>query len=186
MSALLNTGTWKRDDIDGATCVTSPKLETECFVNSWKHPKKEAENGSLGKIDIPCPTDNGIRTPGLDCNTDALGACSSPSPVTREMQTPLTKLSNTSSSKEWLLDSGIKPETVEQQCKFRRLRKHGDINRNISTESRNQTGPSDKFKTSRRTDHHKSTKLLKGHLISFLSMKCGLSFMIQISCHTLV
>ncbi|KAH6765134.1 hypothetical protein C2S51_016383 [Perilla frutescens var. frutescens] len=188
-SPINDSGTWNgnRDDYTGPALVTSPNLETECFVNSREHNKKELKNGSFDEMDILYLSGNGIQKPALHCKTDAMGscsspipvtkemqtplskllntssgACSSPIPVTKEMQTPLSKLSNTSSSKEWPLDSGFKPETVEQQCKFRRLRKHGDLNRKISTQSRNQTVPSEKLKTSRSVDHHKSTKRLKG------------------------
>ncbi|KAL1542826.1 hypothetical protein AAHA92_19865 [Salvia divinorum] len=126
-----------------------------------EHDKKEDINGSSGEMDIPCLNDNGIRTTPLDCNTVAVGACSSPVPVTKELRTPVTKLSDTSSSKDWIPDCGVQPKSVEQPFKFRRLRKLGDCNRKVPTESRNSTGAGRKY-VSRRVDHHKSTKLLKG------------------------
>lgn len=169
MSAILNTGTWNADvgDFTGPAFVSSQNMQPEFFMNSWKHDEKELKDASSGKMDVPCSSDDGIQTLVLHCNDNALGACSSPIPVATEMQAPFAKISNTSSSKDWLLDSGVKPETVEQQCKFRRLRKHGDLNRKIPTESRERTGPSRKLRTSRGTDYHTSTKRVKGYLISF-------------------
>ncbi|XP_057793601.1 DEAD-box ATP-dependent RNA helicase FANCM isoform X2 [Salvia miltiorrhiza] len=164
-SPINDSETWKgnrRDVLAVPALVSSLNLETERFLNSCEHKKKEHVNGSSEEMDILCLNDNGIQTPPLDCNTGAGGQCSSPVPVVKELQTPVTKLSNTSSSKDWLPDSGVQPESVEQQCKFRRLRKLGDCNRKFSTETRNQTGASEKFLTSRRADNHKSTKLLKG------------------------
>lgn len=167
--AIINTyicncdaGTWKGNHGDGIACpapVSPPNLETERFLNSCEHAKREGINGSLVEMDI----DNGIRTPPLDCNTGTVGACSSPVPVANELRTPVTKLSDASSSKDWTPDCGVQPESVEQPFKFRRLRKLGDCNRKVPTDSRNSTGAGEKY-VSRRVGHHKSTMLLKGIL----------------------
>lgn len=190
-SAILHAGTWNsnRDDgLAGLALISPANLETERFLNSCEHDKKEDKDGSSREIDILCSNDNGIQTPPLDFNTGTVGAWSSPVPVTKEVKTPLTKLSNSSSSRDWLLDSGDKHDgSVEQQFKFRRLRKIGDCKGKDLTESRNQTGASKEFITSRRADDRKSAKLLKGHLISFYQLKCRLSYsMIELSFHALV
>ncbi|KAI3464359.1 hypothetical protein Pfo_021022 [Paulownia fortunei] len=163
-SPVNNSGTWNGDggDFTVPALVTSSNLQTEFSMNSWKHEEKALLDGSLSKLDIPCSADNDIQTPILPWNNNAPRACTSPISVAKEIQTPFAKLSNTSSSKDWILDSGVKPETVEQQCKFRRLRKLGDLNRKIPSESRERTGPSRKLRTSRGTDYHKPTMLVKG------------------------
>lgn len=164
--AILTAGTWRSNkrDLMGPALVSSPNLETGHFLNSCEQDKQEVTNGSSRGAEISCLNDNGIQTPKLDCFA--------PVPVTKEVQTPLTKLSNSSNSKDWLLDSvGVEPKTVEQQPKFRRLRKLGELNKKLPTDSRNQNGGSEKFRTSRRADYHKSTKLLKGKEISLYKRK---------------
>ncbi|KAJ6693634.1 hypothetical protein OIU85_004415 [Salix viminalis] len=49
------------------------------------------------------------------------------SPVVEETDSPLANLTKGSNSKDWLLSSGNKLENVERVCKFKRLRKVGDI-----------------------------------------------------------
>ncbi|KAL0314141.1 UNVERIFIED_CONTAM: DEAD-box ATP-dependent RNA helicase FANCM [Sesamum angustifolium] len=135
---------------------------TAVFVNSSKHDAEALRDDSSRKMDVPCSNDNEMQTPGLQWKNNAPKTCTSPIPVAEEMQTPFARLSEASTSKDWLFDSGVKPETVEQQCKFRRLRKHGDLNRKIPPESKEQTEPSRKHRTSRGTDYHTATKLFKG------------------------
>ncbi|KAG8378446.1 hypothetical protein BUALT_Bualt08G0138100 [Buddleja alternifolia] len=151
-SPVNNSGTRNGDRGDfmgGPAFVSFQNLQTEFSINTWQHDEKTLE-------------DNAIQTPVLNLDNNAPGACKSPVPVAKETQTPLVKLSNTSSSKDWLLDSGVKAETVEQQCKFRRLRKHGDLNWKLPPESKIQAGPSRKLRTSRVTDNHTANKLVKG------------------------
>lgn len=157
--AFLNTGTCNGDGgyFTGPASVSSPIVQTEFLMNS------------LGKMDDPCTSDKENQSPIIKCNDNSLETCSSPIPVAKEMQTPSAK--HISSSEEWLLDSGVKPETVEQQCKLRRLRKLRDLNGNNSRESREQTGPSGILRTSRKNSHHKSTKLVKGYLIFLIILE---------------
>ncbi|KAK6116697.1 hypothetical protein DH2020_049579 [Rehmannia glutinosa] len=129
---------------------------------TWKHDENTLQDGSLGKMGVPCSSDNDMQTL-LHCNPNSPRAYTSPIPVAKEKQSPFANLSNSSSSKDWLLDSGVKPETVEQQCKFRRLRKLGDLNRKVPSESKEQTGPSKKLGTSKGTDNRTPTKLVKGN-----------------------
>lgn len=148
--AILSAGTWKsnKGDLVVPALISSPNLKTGHFLNSCEQDKQEVTNGT----EISCLNDNGIRTPKPDCFA--------PVPVTKEVQTPLTKLSNSSNSKDWLLDSvGVEPKSVEQQPKFRRLRKLGELKKKLPTDSGNQNGGAEKSKTSRRSDYHKSTKL---------------------------
>ncbi|KAL0360059.1 UNVERIFIED_CONTAM: DEAD-box ATP-dependent RNA helicase FANCM [Sesamum radiatum] len=158
-------GTWNGDrggDFTGPAFVCLPNLQSEVFMNSPKHDAKALEDDSSSKMDVPCSSDNEMQTPELQWKNNAPKTCTSPVPIAEEMQTPFARLSETSTSKDWLLDSEIKPETVEQQCKFRRLRKHGDLNRKIPPESKEQTEPSREHRTSRGTDYHTATKLVKG------------------------
>ncbi|KAL8485930.1 hypothetical protein ACS0TY_028004 [Phlomoides rotata] len=150
-SPVHNSGTCNGDGGHfSGPLVSSPIVQTEFLINT------------LGKMDVSCTSDKENQSPEVKCIDNSLETCSSPIPVAKEMQTPLAKLSNKSCSEEWLLDSGVKPETVEQQCKLRRLRKLRDLNRKNSPESREQTGPSRKLRTSRMNGHHTSTKLVKG------------------------
>ncbi|KAL6525255.1 hypothetical protein OROMI_030848 [Orobanche minor] len=116
-----------------------------------KHDESTLQDGSLGKTDVPCPSDHvhDMQTPVLHWNTDAPGACTPPIPVDKEKQSPFGKLSSTSGSENWILDSGVKPETVERQCKFRRLRKLGDLDKKLLSEPKEQMGPRRKRKTSK-------------------------------------
>ncbi|GFP81410.1 fanconi anemia group m protein homolog [Phtheirospermum japonicum] len=111
--------------------------------STWKH---DDEKSLQDKMDVPC----------------APRAFTSPTPVTKERQSPVAKLSNTSGSEDWLLGSGPKPETVEKQRKFRRLRKLGDLDKKVSSESKEQTGPVRKHKMSKGTDNRSPTKLIRG------------------------
>ncbi|KAL3641437.1 hypothetical protein CASFOL_016405 [Castilleja foliolosa] len=110
---------------------------------TWKH---EDEKALQDKMDVSC----------------APAACASPTPVTKETQSPFAKVPNSSGSEDWLLDSGPKPETVEQQRKFRRLRKLGHVVKKVPSESKEQTGPGRKHKMSKGTDNLSPTKLFRG------------------------
>ncbi|KAL2231862.1 UNVERIFIED_CONTAM: DEAD-box ATP-dependent RNA helicase FANCM [Sesamum indicum] len=161
----IQSGTWNGDrggDFTGPAFVSSPNLQSEVFINSSKQDGKALQDDSLKKMEVPCSSDNEMQTPELQWKNNAPKTCTSPIPVAEEMQTPFARLSEASTSKDWLLDSGVKPETVHQQCKFRRLRKHGDFNRKIPPEPKEQAEPSRKHRTSRRTDYHTATKLFKG------------------------
>ncbi|XP_011096497.1 uncharacterized protein LOC105175667 [Sesamum indicum] len=164
-SPVNDSGTWNGDrggDFTGPAFVSSPNLQSEVFINSSKQDGKALQDDSLKKMEVPCSSDNEMQTPELQWKNNAPKTCTSPIPVAEEMQTPFARLSEASTSKDWLLDSGVKPETVHQQCKFRRLRKHGDFNRKIPPEPKEQAEPSRKHRTSRRTDYHTATKLFKG------------------------
>ncbi|KAL6492806.1 hypothetical protein OROGR_032565 [Orobanche gracilis] len=116
-----------------------------------KHDESTLQDCSLGKTVAPCPNDHvhDMQTPVLHWNTDAPGACTPPIPVAKERQSPFVKLSSTSGSRNLILDSGVKPETVERQCKFRRLRKLGDLGKKALSEPKEQTGMRIKYKTSK-------------------------------------
>ncbi|KAL3845636.1 hypothetical protein ACJIZ3_003039 [Penstemon smallii] len=128
--------------------VSAPDMQKEFLMNSWQHDENVIRDGSLSRIDVPCSSNDAILHSNNNAPRPSISA------VPKEAQTPLAKLSNTSSSSGWLLDSGVNPETVEQQCKFRRLRKHGDLNKKIPSEPKERNGPSRKLKTSRVAHNH--------------------------------
>ena len=72
------------------------------------------------------PSINECETPLLK-NVARKGRFTSISPVVEETDSPLANLTKGSNSKDWLLSSGNKLEDVERVCKFKRLRKVGDI-----------------------------------------------------------
>ncbi|KAF9670622.1 hypothetical protein SADUNF_Sadunf13G0088000 [Salix dunnii] len=72
------------------------------------------------------PSIHECETPLLK-NVARKGRFMSISPVVEETDTPSENLSKRSNSKDWLLSSGNKLEDVERVCKFKRLRKVGDI-----------------------------------------------------------
>eukprot|EP00258_Populus_trichocarpa_P023752 XP_024439771.1 DEAD-box ATP-dependent RNA helicase FANCM isoform X5 [Populus trichocarpa] len=74
------------------------------------------------------PSNNEIETPLLKVkNVARKGRFMSISPVVEETDSPSANLTKSSNSKDWLLSSGNKLEDVERVCKFKRLRKVGDI-----------------------------------------------------------
>lgn len=76
-------------------------------------------------------------------------AFKSRSPTDGESRSPFIKSPDIGFSKNSNLSSGGKSESVKQKCKFRRLRKHGDLCRNRPQDSKEQTnGPSRNFASS--------------------------------------
>jgi len=74
------------------------------------------------------PSNNEIETPLLKVkNVARKGRFMSISPVVEETDSPSANLTKSSNSKDWLSSSGNKLEDVERVCKFKRLRKVGDI-----------------------------------------------------------
>ncbi|KAL9173437.1 hypothetical protein ABFS82_03G114100 [Erythranthe guttata] len=151
----------KESSNDIIDCELSPRLTN--FIESGVVPESPIHssgpwNGGRGNFAVPAL----VSSPNLETefSVKSLNLEDKPLSVSKEMQTP--KLSNSSNSKDWLFDSGVRPETVEQQCKFRRLRKLGDVKRNIPSESRERTGPSRKHGTSRGTHDRRPAKLVKG------------------------
>ncbi|KAL7118213.1 hypothetical protein ACP275_03G121300 [Erythranthe tilingii] len=151
----------KESSNDIIDCELSPRLTN--FIESGVVPESPIHssgpwNGGRGNFAVPAlvsslnwETESSVKSLNLE---------DKPLSVSKEMQTP--KLSNSSNSKDWLFDSGVRPETVEQQCKFRRLRKLGDVKRNIPSESRERTGPSRKHGSFRGTHDRRPAKLVKG------------------------
>ncbi|XP_057504285.1 DEAD-box ATP-dependent RNA helicase FANCM isoform X2 [Actinidia eriantha] len=66
-----------------------------------------------------------IRTPVINVKCSAAGGSISAFPIIEEVSTPLANSTN-SCSKEWCLNSGGKSKSVQQEKKFKRLRKYGD------------------------------------------------------------
>ncbi|GFY96862.1 DEAD/DEAH box RNA helicase family protein [Actinidia rufa] len=66
-----------------------------------------------------------IRTPVINVKCSAAGGSISAFPIVEEVPTPLANSTN-SCSKEWCLNSGGKSKSVQQEKKFKRLRKYGD------------------------------------------------------------
>ncbi|PWA39658.1 hypothetical protein CTI12_AA571890 [Artemisia annua] len=66
------------------------------------------------------------RTPISDSISNSSEKCTSAAKFMGEFRTPLTKLSNNSYSKDWIISSGEK-SVSQPKPKLRRLRKYGDI-----------------------------------------------------------
>ncbi|XP_010256473.1 PREDICTED: uncharacterized protein LOC104596846 isoform X2 [Nelumbo nucifera] len=72
------------------------------------------------------PIDEETHTPLIEMNNNVNGReCISSSPLIEETHTPLVNLTN-SCSKDWRMSSGETSKTVQQNHKFKRLRKYGD------------------------------------------------------------
>nr|GEU83199.1 DEAD-box ATP-dependent RNA helicase FANCM isoform X2 [Tanacetum cinerariifolium] len=67
-----------------------------------------------------------IRTPISDSISNSSEKCTSAAKFMGEFRTPLTKLSNNSCSKDWIMSSGEK-SVSQPKPKLKRLRKYGDI-----------------------------------------------------------
>ncbi|KAH8489991.1 hypothetical protein H0E87_022492 [Populus deltoides] len=96
------------------------------------HPRKCAlncrQNYRVHKKISVSPSNNEIETPLLKVkNVARKGRFMSISPVVEETDSPSANLTKSSNSKDWLSSSGNKLEDVERVCKFKRLRKDGDI-----------------------------------------------------------
>lgn len=78
--------------------------------------ERELPSFALNEIQSPQPDANNV-TPVRKCNFPAV-----------EIHMPL-ELQDSSFSEDCLLNSRGKSESVEQKCKFKRLRKLGDLNR---------------------------------------------------------
>lgn len=108
--------------------VSPIKLCAELLSKS-PSPKKNATtmDGSASQRNFSAsPGNSEMQIPLLKVNNIArTGGCVSP--VAEETNTPpLANITKNSSSKDWLLSSGGKSETVEQVRNFKRLRKVGD------------------------------------------------------------
>ncbi|KAJ6383682.1 hypothetical protein OIU78_027052 [Salix suchowensis] len=108
--------------------ISPTKLCTELPSKLQSPQKNETVMDSHGcqKEFSVSPSINEFETPPLK-NVARKGRFMSISPVVEETDSPLANLTKGSNSKDWLLSSGNKLEDVERVCKFKRLRKVGDI-----------------------------------------------------------
>ncbi|KAG5233213.1 DEAD-box ATP-dependent RNA helicase FANCM [Salix suchowensis] len=108
--------------------ISPTKLCTELPSKLQSPQKNETVMDSRGcqKEFSVSPSINEFETPPLK-NVARKGRFTSISPVVEETDSPLANLTKGSNSKDWLLSSGNKLEDVERVCKFKRLRKVGDI-----------------------------------------------------------
>ncbi|KAJ6360671.1 hypothetical protein OIU77_004646 [Salix suchowensis] len=108
--------------------ISPTKLCTELPSKLQSPQKNETVMDSRGcqKEFSVSPSINEFETPPLK-NVATKGRFTSISPVVEETDSPLANLTKGSNSKDWLLSSGNKLEDVERVCKFKRLRKVGDI-----------------------------------------------------------
>lgn len=108
--------------------ISPKKLCTELPSKLQSPQKNETVMDSRGcqKEFSVSPSINEFETPLLK-NVARKGRFTSISPVVEETDSPLANLTKGSNSKDWLLSSGNKLEDVERVCKFKRLRKVGDM-----------------------------------------------------------
>ncbi|XP_073275949.1 DEAD-box ATP-dependent RNA helicase FANCM isoform X2 [Primulina huaijiensis] len=119
---------------------STPQVRAQISMNPRQDEEKETN--------VPCLSKGVIQTPGLYLDKNAPSACKSPVPGAKEAQMLYDKSSNSSSSKDWLVESVEKSATVEQHHKLRRLRKHGDRSEKVPRKSKDQivTGVHTKIK----------------------------------------
>lgn len=110
--------------------VSIPQVRPQISMNFGQDEEKETN--------VPCLSKNVIQTPALYLDKNAPSSCKSPLPGAKEAQMLCDKSSNSSSSKDRLVESVEKSETVEQHHKLRRLRKHGDLIGKVPPESKDQ------------------------------------------------
>ncbi|CAA3017902.1 DEAD-box ATP-dependent RNA helicase FANCM isoform X2 [Olea europaea subsp. europaea] len=139
--------------------VSSPNMHS---VFSMKSPQKVDGDGNVNQMEVLTSPHCQLGTSPLHLNNHTPKSCQSPFPVVEETRTPIAKLSNTSSSKDWALSSGGKCGSVEQPCKFRRLRKHGDLHQKMPSERKEQSGLIERLKKSSVTDGHAAVKHVRG------------------------
>lgn len=109
--------------------ISPTKLCTELPSNLQSSQKNETvmDSHDCQKNISVSPSNNEIETPLLKVkNVARKGRLMSISPVVEETDSPSANLTKSSNSKDWLF-SGNKLEDVERICKFKRLRKVGDI-----------------------------------------------------------
>ncbi|XP_020536105.1 DEAD-box ATP-dependent RNA helicase FANCM isoform X2 [Jatropha curcas] len=105
------------NDID----ASAMKLDVELLPKSPIPGKNETAINVKGRQrTLLASINNEIQTPILTENN----------PAAEETNTPLVNPTENSCSKDWLISSGDKSETVEQVRKLKRLRKIGDMGRN--------------------------------------------------------
>ncbi|KAL2520154.1 DEAD/DEAH box RNA helicase family protein [Forsythia ovata] len=131
--------------------VSSPNMHSGF---SMKCPQKADGDGNVNQMEVLASPHSELGTSPLHLDNHAPKSCQSPFSVVKETETPISKLSNTSSSKDWALNSGGKCESVEQPCKFRRLRKHGDLHPKIPSEPKERSGFIERLKASSVTGSH--------------------------------
>ncbi|GER37833.1 ATP-dependent DNA helicase MPH1 [Striga asiatica] len=145
--------------IESGVVPESPVIST----GTQNHDEKMIEDGGPGKMDVQLPSDinNDMQTPVLH-KSSSPSVRTSPVQFGLEKQSPFATVSSTSGSKEWLLDSEVKPQSVEQPRKLRRLRKLGDHELKFPLRSEEQTDLKRKLQTSKGVDKQVPTKLVKG------------------------
>ncbi|CAI9754308.1 unnamed protein product [Fraxinus pennsylvanica] len=139
--------------------VSSPNMRS---VFLMKSPQKVDGDGNVNQMEVLTSPHSELGTSPLHLKNHTPKSCQSPFPVVKETQTPIAKLSNTSSSKDWALSSEGKCESVEQPCKFRRLRKHGDLHQKMPSERKEQSGLIERLKNSSVNDGHAAVKHVRG------------------------
>lgn len=147
-------------------------MQTEFSKNSWQHEGEKIQDGSLSKLDVAPLGDEDAQAPEPCLVESAKKECTPPVSVTKEAQTPLAKLSNTSNSDDWLLEPGVDVVAVTQPCKFKRLRKHGSMNREVPPGSDELTDRNRNLRIRRAVNNDSDKKFVKGEQIQFFTCKC--------------
>lgn len=153
--------------------VSSPNMHS---VFSMKSPQKVDGDGNVNQMEVLTSPHCQLGTSPLHLNNHTPKSCQSPFPVVEETRTPIAKLSNTSSSKDWALSSGGKCGSVEQPCKFRRLRKHGDLHQKLPSERKEQSGLIERLKKSSVTDGLAAVKHVRGKRLFVLYFSCNCDY----------
>lgn len=118
--------------------VSPAQLHTASILKS---PSPERNGTVIRRNSSVSPINNVIQTPVSKLNNNVhIRGCTSTAPGIEEAQTPFANLTNTSCSKDWLLSSGEKSESIEQRRKLKRLRKVGDCGKSRNLKSVKENG----------------------------------------------
>ncbi|KAG9148685.1 hypothetical protein Leryth_013378 [Lithospermum erythrorhizon] len=118
-------------------CASTSKLLTK-LVNKLPLEGEYTKSYTCPTENISVDTVDQIERTVVDANNNLPQRCKSATSLD-EPKTPMGQLSNFSSSNDWKLNSGEHFNSIEQPCKFRRLRKHGDHRKKLSLEKRGNT-----------------------------------------------
>ncbi|XP_059630912.1 DEAD-box ATP-dependent RNA helicase FANCM [Cornus florida] len=120
--------------------VSPPKLDSELLLKSpmpIQNAKPVTDSSASGK-DIPVSSViNEIQIPLINVKNSSPRGCIPAFPV-EEIRTPSANLANNSCSKDWGLSYGNKSGSVQQEPKFKRLRKFADLGKRTPPEGKEE------------------------------------------------
>ncbi|KAM3729495.1 hypothetical protein ACB098_12G016800 [Castanea mollissima] len=133
LTNLIKSGIVPESPINNRDFVSPAQLRTASILKS---PSPERNGTVIRRNSSVSPINTVTQTPVSKLNNNVhIRGCTSTAPGIEEAQTPFANLTNTSCSKDWLLSSGEKSESIEQRRKLKRLRKVGDCGKSRNLKS---------------------------------------------------